>query len=270
MNKGISTISIALLTLLLTGGCPNNGSLLQNNLNSQTEYNSRALIFRTNSSSFINEFNEKSSRVQRNSYINEYLLKSDIQCRNYLNSTKNIAKNSPTQQNLYINMFDTISTLFGIQYISNTAKLMLSGNQKDTEKNQEEYQKALSPEIQRGVEITRERYAKKILNREKESIKEYPINAVKRDLSIYDKQCNETYGLIEINRALKAMQQNLYQQPQDRRKTINIKAVKDSVTAVTKKVEAKEKAKTKEKKVIKEDINNTKKTINRDVNRSNI
>lgn len=252
MKKSILIASTAILTLILTG-CPNN-SLLQNNLNSSNQHIGKPLIFKTNTSTFINRLHTKSNKMERNSYINEYILKSDIQCRNYLQNSDLKPIQSSNQQNLYINIFDTISTIFGLQYISNTAKLMLSGDQKNKIENQEEYKKALSPEIKQGVEINRERYAKKILNRVEQSIKEYTIKDVHRDILLYDKQCDERYGLIEINRALKAMQQNLYNQNSVKKK-IDIEAVKKSVEVVTKKVKEKEKKKEEEKRVIEKDNN---------------
>ncbi|SFV71623.1 hypothetical protein MNB_SV-13-1337 [hydrothermal vent metagenome] len=234
--------------------------MLANNLNNSSS-KAKALVFKTNTNTFINELNNQSDINHRNNYIREFLLKSDIQCRDYLSTSKQEPqKESNQEQNLYMNIFDTISTVFGIQYISNTAKLMLSGDKQSRTQNQEEYKKALSPEIQRGVEINRERYAKKMLQKSKLPIKDYSISKVQKDILIYDKQCNEAYGLIEINRALKAMQQNV-NRPTQNQKTINIESVKKKVENVTKKVQKKEVEKKKEQKVIKKENNATNKTI---------
>jgi len=238
MKKGqlfvTKTIALALLT-----GCVDN-PMLPSHLNTPTG-KQKALVFKTNQSTFITELNNKTDKIGRNSYINEFILKSDIQCRDYLTTPITKPKQADlTQNQLYMNIFDTVSTVFGLGYITNTAKTMLSGNSSNNLENQKAYQKALSPEIQRGVEINRERYAHQIKNKEKLSIKEYPISSLYKDMLIYDKQCNEAYGLIEINRALKAMQQNINRPPAQ--SAINLEAVKNSVTQTTKKVQAKEKA----------------------------
>ena len=256
MKKGILLLSG--ITLLFTA-CVNN-PMLPSHLNSAGSPQ-KALIFKTNTNTFISELNAKTDKSNRNSYITEFLLKSDIQCRDYLTAPQQQPQQeSNQQQNLYMNIFDTVSTVFGIQYISNTAKMMLSGDQQSRTQNQEEYKKALSPEIQRGVEINRERYAKKIVQKTKLPIKEYSVAEVQKDMLLYDKQCNEAYGLIEINRALKAMQQNMNRSIESK-KTINIEAVKKKVENVTKKVQKKEVEKKKEKEVIQKENNATNKKL---------
>jgi len=236
MNKGILFFTKAVALLIFTG-CANN-PLLTTNLNQQSTESS--LIFKTNPSTFITDLNTKTTQKGRNEYINEFILKSDMQCRSYLNASKVKAKATDlTQNQLYMNIFDTVSMVFGLSYVTNTAKAMLSGDMNSNLQNQQEYKKALSPEIQQGVEINRERYAKKIKRKTPLSINDYSIPQLQKDLSVYDKQCNEAYGLIEINRALKAMQQNLNQHQQRQKVTINVEAVKNSVTQATKKVQAK-------------------------------
>jgi len=249
MNRG-KLVLAKTITLIFLTGCVNN-PMLPNYLN--TPSGQKALIFKTNPKTFINELNSKTDKVGRNSYITEFILKSDIQCRDYLSTPVSKPKEDISQNQLYMNIFDTVSSVFGLGYITNTAKTMLSGNSSTNLENQEEYKKALSPEIQRGVEINRERYVKKIKSKERLSIKEYPISQLQKDMLTYDKQCNEAYGLIEINRALKAMQQNLNRPQTPTRSAINVEAVKNSVTETTKKVQAKEKEKEKEK------INNSQK-----------
>jgi hypothetical protein len=243
MNKGQLLLEKTIILILFTG-CVNN-PMLPSHLNNSSEQ--KALIFKTNPATFISELNIKTDKIGRNSYITEFILKSDIQCRSYLAIPVSKPKTDVSQNQLYMNIFDTVSTVFGLGYITNTAKSMLSGDGSNNLENQEEYKKALSPEIKRGVEINRERYAKKIKSKEKLSIKEYPITQLRKDMLIYDKQCNEAYGLIEINRALKAMQQNLNRPQIHTKSTINLEAVKQSVTETTKKVQAKEKEKEKEK-----------------------
>jgi len=259
MKKGqllvTKTIALALLT-----GCVNN-PMLPSHLNNSAGGKQKALVFKTNQSTFITELNNRTDKIGRNSYINEFILKSDIQCRSYLTIPVSKPKADLTQNQLYMNIFDTVSTVFGMGYITNTAKTMLSGNSSNNLENQQEYKKALSPEIQRGVEINRERYAHQINRKQNLSIKEYPVSSLYKDMLIYDKQCNEAYGLIEINRALKAMQQNINRPPA--RSAINLEAVKNSVTRTTKKVQAKEKEK---EKAIQQKKESHSKIQNRDTN----
>jgi len=239
MKKGTLLLSKALLTLLLTG-CVQN-PMLPSHL-SNAGAGQKSLVFKTNQSTFISELNNKTTKVERNSFIHEFILKSDMQCQKYLSVPQSKDKpNNASKNELYMSMFDTVSAVFGISYITNTAKTMLSGNGDTQANNQEAYEKALSPEIQRGVEINRARYAKKIQQKEPLPTKKYTITQLQKDMLIYDKQCNEEYGLIEINRALKAMQQNINQPPVDNKPRINIEAIKNKVTKVTKEVEKKEK-----------------------------
>jgi len=243
MNKGQLLLTKTLALVFLTG-CVNN-PMLPSHLNNSAG-GQKALIFKTHKSNFINELNNRTDEVGRNNYINEFILKSDIQCRDYLNSSPKKPKQSDVMQNqLYMNIVDTISMVFGLSYVTNTAKAMLSGNNSSNLENQQEYKKALSPEIQRGVEINRERYAQKIKSKERLSIKKYPVALLHKDMLNYDKQCNEAYGLIEINRALKAMRQNLNRPQVPTKSAINVLAVKDSVTKATKKVQEKEQKSTK-------------------------
>lgn len=248
MKKKVLLSGVIIVSIFT--GCVQN-PLLPNHLNA-TGGEQKALIFKTNQATFINELNSKTTKTGRNSYIDEFILKSDIQCRKYLATP--IVKSTPTnaKNTLYMNIFDTVSTVFGIKYITDTAKVMLSGEEQNRLDNQKAYQNAFSPEIKRGVEINRARYAKKLQNKQSKSLKEYSIKDVQQDILLYDKQCNEEYGLIEINRALKAMQQNINQPKVDNKPKINIEAIKNKVTKVTKEVKKKEEIK-KEKIIKKEE-----------------
>jgi hypothetical protein len=241
MKKG-TIFLIKFLGIITLSGCVNNPMLPSHFNHTSTQ---KALIFKTNQSTFITELNNTSDKNTRNSYINEFLLKSDIQCRDYLNAPEKSSQINQNENQLYMNIFDAISTAFGLSYITNTAKTMLSSENNSNLENQQAYKKALSPEIQRGVEINRERYAQKIKSKMMLSIKKYPISQVRKDMLTYDKQCNEAYGLIEINRALKAMRQNLNHPVENTKTAINLEAVKKSVTQTTKKVQAKKKLKIK-------------------------
>ena len=245
MEKGISILSKTIVMLLLTG-CVSN-SMLSNNL--EASNNQKALIFKTNSTLFINELENNTTQEKRNRYMDEFLLKSDVQCQQYLSSSQQKPQVDGTKNELYMNIFDTVSAVFGIKYITDTAKSMLTGNGDAQIENQKAYEVALSPEIKRGVEINRNRYAKEMKEKEQFSINKYTSKQLKKDILIYDKQCNEAYGLIEINRALKAMQNNL-NRPKMAKTTINIEAVKNSVAKVTQKVQKKEKEK---KKIVRQD-----------------
>jgi len=246
-------ISGAIGVFILTG-CVQN-PLLPSHLNG-LKTGQKPLIFKTNQSTFINELNNKTTQISRNSYMDEFVLKSDIQCQKYLNNPDVTTKTSDTKNNLYMNIFDTVSTVFGIKYITDTAKGMLSGGEEQNRlENQQAYKNAFSPEIKRGVEINRVRYAKKLQKKQAQSLKEYPIIDVQKDILLYDKQCNEEYGLIEINRALKAMQQNINQPSVDNKPKINIQSIKNKVTKVTKEVEKREKVI--KKKIIRPEENNS-------------
>ncbi len=253
MRKKILLSGVIIVSIFT--GCVQN-PLLPSYLNA-TRGEQKALIFKTNQSTFINELNSKTTKSGRNSYIDEFILKSDIQCQKYLATP--IVKSTPTnaKKTLYMNIFDTVSSVFGIKYITDTAKVMLSGEGQNRLENQQAYQDALSPEIQRGVEINRARYAKKLQRKQSKSLKEYPIKELQQEILLYDKQCNEEYGLIEINRALKAMQQNINQAKVDNKPKINVEAIKNKVTKVTKEVKKKEEIIKKEENKINKESNVT-------------
>jgi len=243
---GNLTKTISIMGVLLITGCigetPNPFSSNLNNNASQ-----KSLLFKTNEYSFMNSLKTVKSKEDRNNFMDEFLLKSDMQCANYLNGP---LKKTTTQQNdsLYMSIFDTASSVFGMKYVTDTAKAVFLSDDVESQDEKDAYANALSPEIRKGVEIGRARYAKKMMKKKKTSLKQYNTVALKRDTLIYDKQCNDAYGLIEINRALKEMQtqintRTIVKAPSPL--TINPQAIKDKVTAVTKEVKEKEENKVK-------------------------
>ena len=81
------------------------------------------------------------------------------------------------------------------------------------------------------------------------NLKAYSINNLREDMLKYDKQCNDAYGLIEINRALRQMQSTMYRQTTPVTPTLNIdpQTIKAKVEAATKEVKEKKIEKEKEK-----------------------
>ena len=229
--------------LLMTGCIGETPNPFSSSLNSNTSQ--KNLIFKTNEQSFMNSLKHTKSIEERNDYMDEFLLKSDMQCANFLNRP---LRKIPTNQNdsLYMNIFDTASSVFGMKYITDTAKAVFLSENGESIEEKEAYANALSPEIRKGVEIGRTRYAKKMSNKKKLPLSEYTALDLKRDTLIYDKQCNDTYGLIEINRALKEMQLQLNRRAIVKAPTpmsIDPQAIKDKVTEVTKEVKEKEEQK---------------------------
>ncbi|HIP27165.1 MAG TPA: hypothetical protein EYG80_05870, partial [Flavobacteriaceae bacterium] len=81
MKKLIQLSSIA--TVLLLTGCV---SALPNMLGSNLEQNNqKAVTFKTNQVHFMHSLKNNSNLDERNNYLDEFILKSDIQCQNYLN-----------------------------------------------------------------------------------------------------------------------------------------------------------------------------------------
>ncbi len=236
-------------------------SFQQSNLNLNLSNDTKALRFSTNESTFLTRLNPNISKERRNEFIDEFILKSDVQCQQYLNNPKKDEKKSKNEDELYLNIAQTVSTVLGLGYITQTAQAIFLNDKDDesSKEGQKAYENALSPEIKKGVEIVRERYAKKIKNKKILSIKKYNPTQLKEDMNIYDKQCNMEYGLIEINRALKEMQSQMrmrkpmYKKPKAR---INLESIKEKVKNVSKKVKLKENNATKKIKQI--DANVTK------------
>lgn len=236
------------LSLFVATGCVppsiDGGKLNYNNDNSRQS--NKPLVFHTNEHNFMHSLKNNSTIRERNNYLDEFLLKSDMQCANYLNEPLNQTTNSTTNQNdsLYMNIADTVSTIFGLSYITNTAKtVFLNGENQETKEKRKAYANALSPEIRKGVDIGRARFAKEMQEKKPLPLDRYSINQLKTDALEYDKQCNLEYGLIEINRALKKMQTQMYTSnntQQQAKLTIDPKKIKEKVEKATKEVKAKE------------------------------
>lgn len=224
----------------------------QSNLNVSDE--TKPLRFSTNESTFIRRLESNISKERRNEFINEFILKSDMQCQKYLENPKKDGEKSESEDKLYMNIAQTVSTVLGLGYITQTAQAIFLDDDESSKEGQEAYENALSPEIRKGVEIVRERYAKKIEKKKELTVKKYNTNNLKEDMNIYDKQCNMEYGLIEINRALKEMQSQMrnpiYAKPAPK---INLEAVKNKVKEVSNKVKQKEENATK--KIVSTNIN---------------
>jgi len=234
------TKSLSIISLLFMTGCVGESlNPLVSNLD-QTD-TQQALIFKTNEHSFMNDLKSVSNKEQRNEFMDEFLLKSDMQCANYLNAPlKKSATKEKQNDSLYMSIFDTASSLFGIRYVTDTAKaVFLSDENGENKEEKATYENALSPEIRKGVEIGRVRYAKKMEKKKPLPLKEYSISNLKRDMLTYDKQCDTTYGLIEISRALKAMQTQVNTRTVIKKEpvlSINPETIKKRVTEATKEV----------------------------------
>ena len=239
MNRAI--IFLTGTSVWLLTGCLQPSVTISKNY--ETSNNRQKLTFHTNEHDFLHTLTPKSTIQLRNDYMDEFLLKSDMQCTNYLNYPleKTQQENEHTNS-LYMGIADTVGTLFGVRYITETAKsVFLNNTTKESTEEKKAYANALSPEIRKGVEIGRTRFAKKMLKKKLLSLKKYNINNLKKDALSYDKQCNLEYGLIEINRALKEMQRALNKPsivPKPKQ-AIDVKIIKKKVTQATKEVQEK-------------------------------
>ncbi|CAA6807226.1 MAG: Unknown protein [uncultured Sulfurovum sp.] len=237
MNKILKTTS--LLTALLFTGCVSDMShMLGSNLNEETQ---QSVLFKTNQVHFMNSLKKTSSIEERNTYLDEFILKSDMQCLNYLNNPLKKTEVDSSKNSLYMSLFDTVSGLFGMSLVTNTAKAVFLDGDNESVEDQRAYANALSPEIRKGVELGRSRYAKMMMQKKPLDLKTYTSNHLEEDTLKYDKQCNDAYGLIEINRALKEMQAAVHTHTVPATPILNIdpKAIKDKVAAVSKEVEDK-------------------------------
>lgn len=236
MNKTTQLIPL-LSTLFFTACAP----IIPNILDTKDTNTQKAIVFKTNQVHFMNTLKETSSMTERNVYLDEYILKSDIQCQNYLNNPLKKPEVDNNKNSLYMNLFDTVSSLFGVSLVTDTAKAVFLENNVESQDEKKAYANALSPEIRKGVELGRSRYAKSMLNKKSLDLKAYTINNLREDTLKYDKQCSDTYGLIEINRALKEMQTAMHT-PSIKTSpisNINPTTIKDKVEAVSKEVERK-------------------------------
>ncbi|CAA6800906.1 MAG: Unknown protein [uncultured Sulfurovum sp.] len=243
MQKILPITSI-FTVILFTACVPTMPNMLSTNLN---EKHQQDLTFQTNHVHFMHSLKEHSNIEERNDFLDEFILKSDMQCQNYLNNPLKKPEVDENKNSLYMNLFDTVSGLFGVSLVTNTAKAVFLENNVESVDEKKAYANALSPEIRKGVELGRSRYAKKMLKKKTLDLKAYSIHNLRDDTLKYDKQCNDTYGLIEINRALKEMQTAVHSTTAPSSPTLNInpKIIKDKVEAVNKEVENKKEEKKK-------------------------
>ena len=196
--------------------------------------------FKTNTSMFIATIDEVSpTKEDRNAFIDEFIIKSNLQCQHYLNNPLHKSSSTPKKQALYMDVFDGVSQAFGMKSITDGAKKLYRKNNDDgSNKAKIAYENALSPEIKRGVEIARENYAQKMILRKTRMIESYTINMLKQDMKNYDKLCSYETGLIEINKALKKAQRQPKIKPFSPK--IDPTTIKNKVAAVTREAEANE------------------------------
>lgn len=200
--------------------------------------------FKTNKSSFINTLDNVSpNKKNRNTLMDEFIMKSDVQCQHYLEKP---LKKSKKEDGMYMKMFDATSQIFGVKNITDGAKTLYSGGDNDKNKESEAaYVKALSPEIKRGVELAREKYARiNMYSKKYKLIESYTNEMLERDMQNYDKMCNHEVGLIEINKALKKMQKRPKKvSPFSPNLVLDPVAIRNKVEAVNKEIESKNKKK---------------------------
>ena len=217
--------------------------------------------FRTDLNRFLTPMvDATSNKEERNSFLDEFIEQSDMQCQYYLGNYQHKTQEKTTshaEQTLYMSIFDTVSLLFGVKYITDTAKEVFINStniDNNTAENQSMYKSALTPEIIRGVEIARLRYATAMKKRKNETLKSYSIAELQNDMEKYDKQCSNEYGLMEINKALRQAQNQMMRRSTEAPK-IDPVEIKKKVEVATKKVREeskKKKSKEQEKKSIKE------------------
>lgn len=196
--------------------------------------------FKTNRSGFINTIDNTSpNKKNRNALMDEFIMKSDVQCQHYLD----IPLTKPKKEDgMAMKVYDATGQAFGVKNITDGAKSLYSGGDKD--KNKEEnsdYRKVLSPEIKRGVELAREKYARtNMYSKKYKLIESYTNEMFERDMQNYDKLCNNEIGLIEINKALKKMQKRPKKvSPFSPKVVIDPANIKNKVETLTKEEEAK-------------------------------
>ena len=235
-----STTLLSTFALLIITGCIQPSIDIGNNYNASST--TKELIFSTNEHNFMHSLSKDSTKQERNSYMDEFILKSDIQCANFLNQPLKKTDHSTKNDSLYMNIADTVGTLFGLSYITNTAKaVFLDGNNKKSVEDKTAYSNALSPEMRKGVEIARARFTKEMKKKQVLPLNKYSIEKLKEDTLKYDKQCNLEYGLIEINRALKEMQSQMNTRNVSKKSTqsIDLQVIKDKVAKATQEVKEK-------------------------------
>jgi hypothetical protein len=234
MKKSLQ-VSTLLMALSFTGCVTDMPNMFGSNLN---QTNNKSISFRTNQVHFMSSLKDKANVPQRNDYLEEFLLKSDIQCQNYLNSPLKKVEVDTSKDSLYMSIFDGVSSLFGMSLVTSTAKAVFLNDDGESLEEKKAYANALSPEIRKGVEIGRSRFAKAMIAKKSLNLQAYSVNNLREDTLKYDKQCDDAYGLIEINRALKKMQSTMYAQPTPTSSTLSInpRVIKDKVEAISKEV----------------------------------
>lgn len=242
-----ATTLLSTFALLLTTGC------LQPSIDTSSNYKgdsaTKTLTFTTNEHNFMHSLSKASTVEERNSYMDEFLLKSDMQCANYLNQPLQKTDDTAKNDSLYMNIAEGVSSLFGLGYITSTAKaVFLEGNDEASAEEKTAYANALSPEMRKGVEIARARFAKEMRKKEALPLEKYSIKNLKEDTLKYDKQCNLEYGLIEINRALREMQSQMNTRavPKEPTATLDPQVIKDKVAQATQEVKEKKEEKKRE------------------------
>jgi len=237
MKKLMKTSSI-FTALLLTGCASGLPNVMGSNLDQK---NQKAVTFKTNQVHFMYSLTKNSTLAERNNYLDEFLLKSDMQCQNYLNNPLVKPDVDNSKDSLYMGVFDTVSGLFGISLATNAAKAVFLDNDAESIEEKKAYVNALTPEIRKGVEIGRNRFARSMTQKKNLDLKAYSINNLREDTLKYDKQCDDAYGLIEINRALKEMQNAVHTTSVSSTPTLKIdpQAIKAKVEAASKEVKEK-------------------------------
>jgi len=234
MKTSITLLPI--FTLLLFAGC------IQPSINTSANYNNpsgiKALTFSTNEHNFMHSLRNISTAQSRNNYMDEFLLKSDMQCANFLNQPLQKTDDTAKNDSLYMNIAEGVSSLFGLGYITSTARAVFGGNSEASNEERKAYANALSPEMRKGVEIARTRFAKEMRKKQTLPLDKYSIENLKEDTLKYDKQCNLEYGLIEINRALREIQSQM-NNTKESTPSLNPQVIKDKVAKATQEVKKK-------------------------------
>jgi len=236
MIKTFPTVFLMASIMWFTVGCTSQKA-------QPSEKKSPVQGFRTDTTYFITTVDESAPTKQmRNTYLEEYIQKSEIQCSQYLDRPIAQTSSSKSDTRLYLALFDTVSELFGVKPITDTAKKLYRKNEKSSNETKLAYRRALSPEIKRGVEIARERYARKLLSNRYRLIESYTMPDLYRDLEKYDRLCNYDTGLVEINMILKKAGKEKKGKiaPFSPKLKINPETIREKVEAVTIESETKE------------------------------
>jgi hypothetical protein len=188
--------------------------------------------FHTDLLRFQSNIKNADSKDKRNNLIKEIIEASNMECNAYQYSLLNEKPKENSTTSLYTSLFKSISSYIGLD-IAHEAISAISSMQNipKSQNIQEKYQKALTPNILKAIEISRAKYSKKIQKNMKDDIKKYPIRQALYDLDNYDKHCSAYYGMIEITNALNKQQTT----PQSKNQ-INPQEIKSKITQITKEV----------------------------------